>query len=291
MVLEGQKAPDHNTINRFRKRLTNIIEDLFYQLVSLLGELNEIEYKHIFIDGTKLEANANKYSFVWKKSTRKFEARMQEKIVKHIAALNNQYGTDFKHESPITVTYLNEILRFLNKEQQLLGIIFVYGKGKRKTSLQRHIEAFNAYLKKQEKYDKYNATFDGRNSFSKTDADATFMHMKDDHMRNSQLKPGNNIQIGVEGEYVVGMDIFSERSDQLTLIPFLDNLSEKLPKTYENIIADAGYESEENYKYLDEHKQRTYIKPSNYEKSKKRNYRQKIGLRENMDYNQEKDTY
>ena len=94
------------------------------------------------------------------------------------------------------------------------------------------------------------------------------MHMKDDHMKNAQLKPGYNIQIGVEGEYIAGVDIFSERSDQLTFIPFLDKLGESLPAKYENIIADAGYESEENYVYLEENNQKSFIKPQNYENTK-----------------------
>jgi hypothetical protein len=69
------------------------------------------------------------------------------------------------------------------------------------------------------------------------------MHMKENHMRNSQLKPGYNVQIGVEAEYVVGIDISSERSDQVTLIPFLEKLDESLPEKYTNVVADGGYES------------------------------------------------
>ena len=133
---------------------------------------------------------------------------------------------------------------------------FVYGKGKRKSKLQKYYESIQEFIEKQIKYDNYNSIFDGRNSFSKTDKDATFMHMKDDHMQNGQLKPGYNIQIGVEGEYIVGIDISSERSDQLTFIPFLDKLEKDLPKKFENVIADAGYESEENYMYLSKHNQK-----------------------------------
>ena len=139
--------------------------------------------------------------------------------------------------------------------------------------------------------DLFNSIFNGRNSFSKTDIDATFMHMKDDHMKNAQLKPGYNIQIGVEGEYIVGVDISSERSDQLTFIPFLDKLGESLPAKYENIIADAGYESEENYVYLEENNQKSFIKPQNYENTKSKKFKNNIGKRENMIYNKIADTY
>ena len=110
-------------------------------------------------------------------------------------------------------------------------------------------------------------------------------------MQNGQLKPGYNIQIGVEGEYIVGVDVSSERSDQLTLIPFLDKLEKDLPKKFENVIADAGYESEENYMYLSKHNQKSYIKPQNYEKSKSKKFKEDISKRENMAYNIEEDYY
>ncbi|MBU5428287.1 transposase [Tissierella pigra] len=165
------------------------------------------------------------------------------------------------------------------------------GKGKRKTEIQRIVESIEEYIEKQNKYDEYNATFDGRNSFSKIDKDATFMHMKEDHMRNSQLKPGYNMQIGVEGEYIVGVDISSERSDQLTFIPFLEKLNENLAEKYENVVADAGYESEENYVYLDNSEQNSFIKPQSYETMKKSSFKSNISKRENMEYNSEKDEY
>ena len=117
------------------------------------------------------------------------------------------------------------------------------------------------------------------------------MHMKEDHMKNGQLKPGYNIQIGVEGEYIVGVDISSERADQLTFIPFLDKLEKDLPEKFKNVIADAGYESEENYKYLSEHNQNPYIKPQNYKKSKSKKFKNDISKRENMIYNSEDDYY
>ena len=151
-----------------------------------------------------------------------------------------------------------KLMKFTNEEA---GLDFVYGKGKRKSKLQKYTEVINDFIEKQSKYDEYNKIFNGRNSFSKTDHDATFMHMKEDHMKNGQLKPAYNVQIGVEGEYIVGIDISSERSDQLTFIPFLDKLEKNLNKKYKSITADAGYESEENYTYLENNNQKAFIKP------------------------------
>lgn len=117
------------------------------------------------------------------------------------------------------------------------------------------------------------------------------MHMKDDHMRNAQLKPGYNIQIGVEGGYIAGIDLSSERSDSLTLIPFLEKLQKNFRERFKNIIADAGYESEENYLYLEQHGQTACIKPMIYEQWKKKSFSELINKRENMEYDQDKDEY
>ncbi|GBG57488.1 transposase [Sporomusaceae bacterium FL31] len=115
--------------------------------------------------------------------------------------------------------------------------------------------------------------------------------MKDDHMRNAQLKPAYNVQIGVESEYVTGVGIFQDRNDIATLIPFLNNLEAKIKARYQNIIADSGYESEENYLYLEEKKQNYYIKPQTYEQWKKKSFKKDISKRENMFYNEEIDEY
>ncbi|SFU61115.1 hypothetical protein SAMN04487886_107416 [Clostridium sp. DSM 8431] len=97
------------------------------------------------------------------------------------------------------------------------------------------MESLEEYIEKQSKYDGYNDIFNGRNSFSKTHNYATFMHLKEDHMKNGQLKPAYNIQIGVQSEYIVGVDVSSERSDQLTFIPFLDRLDSNLPERYKSV--------------------------------------------------------
>lgn len=130
-----------------------------------------------------------------------------------------------------------------------------------------------------------------RNSLSKTDTDATFMRMKEDYMKNGQLKPGYNIQIGVESEYIVGVGSYSDRSDVNTLPSFLDKIQLATGKTYSNVIADSGYESEENYEYLKKHRQTAYIKPTNYEISKTRKYKNNVFRAENMIYNKENDAF
>ena len=280
-LLNGEKAPNHFEIARFRsKRLSKCKDEIFYQLVSKLAELEEIKFEHLFVDGTKIEANANKYSFVWKKSTNKYEARLLEKLEKI------HFELCFKYM--VNCETAEELLEELKAK---VTFSFVHGRGKRKTELQRDIEQLTELVTRKKKYEKYQATFDGRNSFSKTDPDATFMHLKEDHMRNAQLKPAYNLQLAVEGEYITGLDISSERSDQLTLIPLLEKMENNLNNRYQDVTADAGYESEENYTYFENKGQKCYIKPQNYERSKTRKFKNNMALRENMEYDENYDEY
>lgn len=289
MYLLGREgAPDHSTIARFRsERLKGAIEELFCQLVELLKQNGEISCENLFIDGTKLEANAGRYTFVWKKSVGKHEVKMQEKMKEELPKLSKELGLRFWCGEKIRAKDLKKLRKQLKALQAKKGIKFVYGRGTHKTKLQKAIELVEGYLIRQKRYDDYNHSFGDRNSFSKTDRDATFMRMKEDHMKNGQLKPAYNAVIGVDSEYIVGALISQERSDSKTLIPFI----QKFGQNYRNIMADAGFEGEENYTYLEKHGQLAFIKPSNYEQSKLKKYKSDIGKRENMTYDAEMDSY
>lgn len=291
-LLAGQKAPDHSTIARFRTGfLADACEALFYQMVRRLSQAGELSQETVFIDGTKLEACANKYTFVWKKSVGKWEEKMLHKVQETVQLLNQEYLQSFKTQPETRTQDLQEICRFLEETCRQQNTVFVYGRGKRKSTNQRYLELFRRFLERQTVYDWHTASFQGRNNYSKTDPDATFMHMKDDHMRNAQLKPGYNVQIGVDSEYVVAVDIFQDRNDVWTLVPFLKTMEEKLGFRYPSVTADSGYESEEAYNFLRENKQKPYIKPQTYEKWKKRSFKKDISKRENMRYNEDTDIY
>lgn len=289
-LLQGIKAPDHNTIDRFRReRLSRCLDDLFAQFVEKLYEWDEIAFENLYIDGTKIEANANKYSFVWKKAIERNFEKQTVKIRALFSAIDAEYGTAFCSKDDAA---LNDAASFLLKQKEALDVEFVSGTGKRKGSLQKLTEECLAILEKKEYYEKCKSVFGGRNSFSKTDNDATFMHMKDDHMRNAQLKPGYNMQIGVEAGYVVHCQAFQNRNDVGTLKPFLERWKELHPKSFfQNVIADSGYESEENYSYLTCEAKNIFIKPLTYEQWKKRSFKKLISKRENMTYEAEADTY
>ena len=291
-LLAGQKAPDHSTIARFRTGfLLEACEDLFYQMVRRLAAMGELSKETVFIDGTKLEACANKYTFVWKKSVGKWEEKMFSKVETAITLINQEYMKNFTITKESRTADLQRIMEFLDHYCHENQICFVHGKGRRKSIHQRYHELFRRFLDRQLLYDLHNSRFGDRNSYSKTDVDATFMHMKDDHMRNAQLKPGYNVQIGVDSEYIVAADIFSDRNDVWTLVPFLKTMEKKLGFKYPSVTTDSGYESEEGYEFLKENGQVPYIKPQTYEKWKRRSFKKDISKRENMAYDEEKDHY
>ena len=289
-LLEGAKAPDHNTIARFRsERLKDIIDNLFNQVVLLLKDYGELSCENLFVDGTKIEANANKYSFVWKKTILKNQAKLQDKMHKELPALLDKYGFKMYLAEDIKAKRLKKFIDKLNKIKST--VVFVSGIGKRKTDFQRDYELLFDWYEREKKYEYYLRRMKDRNSLSKTDESATFMHLKEDHMRNSQLKPAYNVQIAVDAEYIVATEIFNDRTDVNTFVPFMEKIKKQLGFKYMYPTADAGYESEENYTYFENNGQKPCIKPANYEQTKTRKYRNDIGRAENMQYDENTDTY
>ena len=291
-LLAGQKAPDHSTIARFRTGfLANACEDLFYQMVRKLASMKELSMETVFIDGTKLEACANKYTFVWKKAVTKSLAKLLDKLASFVAECEECYGLRIVYNNQVQMRHVKKLRKKLYALKEAESITFVHGPGKRKSPLQKSIETLEGYLDKLKEYTQKIHNCGNRNSYSKTDHDATFMRMKEDAMGNGQLKAGYNLQHGVDSEYITWLTIGPQPTDTTTLIPFLKKMEEHLAFKYKKIVADAGYESEENYLYLDGNDQLSFIKPANYEISKTRRYRNDIGRVENMDYDEEQDCY
>lgn len=291
-LLEGKPVPDHATFARFRSiHFAPCARHILAEMSNLLYALGEISGQTIFIDGTKIEACANKYTFVWKKAVTKNQKKLLIKIADFIAECEQFYGIRIVHGDTVKMKHVKRLRRKLYALKKEEGIEFVHGTGKRKSPLQKNIETLEGYLERLKGYAKKLYICGTRNSFSKTDHDATFMRMKEDAMGNGQLKPAFNLQHGVDSEYITWPTIGPQPTDTTTLIPFLKEAEEYLSFKYKKIIADAGYESEENYAYLDKNQQLAFIKPSNYEKSKTRKYKNDIGRIENMDYDEASDAY
>ena len=280
-LLQGERVPDHTSFARFRSgKARQAIEDLFYQFVKRLAAEQEIEYEDVFIDGTKIESMANRYTFVWRKSVDRQLTRVKEKA----RELFYRYGGKGK----LTTGKLRSLAASLVPE----GGEMVHGTGRRKPLWQRQYEEIDQLLERWKKYEaQLFETGCRRNSLSKTDKDATFMRMKEDHMGNGQLKPAYNVQLAVNSEYITGVAAFPNCTDSGTLVPFLNHIQRMQGRSYRDIVADAGYESVGNYLYLQAHGQNCYIKPTNYEVRKTKKYRQQIWRMENMEYLEQEDCF
>jgi len=292
-LLAGEPIPDHSTINRFRKeRLGETMKELFIQFIKKLCELGEVKFENVFIDGTKLESVANRYTFVWRKVIEKNEAKMLLKVQELAKEIAKLYFVEMAVSKDTINKDMKRMEVFLKRKKSEEHVEFVRGKGKSKSNLQKLTEELNSYQKRQKRYDESNRRFKGRNSYSKTDIDATFMRMKDDHMKNGQLKPAYNAQLAVEAEYVIGAKLFPNPTDTTTLLPMLKYMYKSYAEMkIKRLTVDAGYESEENYEYLNKMGIECYVKPQTYEQQKKRSFKNIIGKRENMAYNAETDEY
>ena len=291
-LLEGAHKPDHSCVARFRScHFAPVAKTIMSRLTLLLADCGEISFENLFIDGTKIESAANKYTFVWKKAVDKNMKKMIDKIPGFVQKAEDDFGIHLIYDGTIQLHHLKKLRKKLKKVQKEEEIVFVSGQGKHKTLLQKTIEKLDEYLERFKKYIKQLHLCGDRNSYSKTDIDATFMRMKEDYMKNGQLKPAYNVQFGVDSEYVVWVMAGPQPTDTPTLIPFLNEVRNCLNHKYEKIIADPGYESEENYIYLEKNGQLAFIKPANYEISKTRKYRTDISKKENMIYQREDDYY
>ena len=291
-LLEGTPAPDHATIARFISlHFSECSKEILAGMSEALYAMGELSGKSIFIDGTKIESVANKYTFVWKKAVTKSQAKLLEKIERFTAECEDLYGIRIVYNDKIDIGTLKRLRKELMKIGDEEGIVFVKGAGHRKSRLQKTVEELDEYMRRLSDYKEKLETLGTRNSCSKTDPDATFMRMKEDAMRNGQLKPAYNIQHGVDSEYITWVDISAHPTDTRTLIPLLKDMEKHLSFKYTEIVADAGYESEENYAFLEGNGQLSFIKPTNYEISKTRRYRKDISRAENMAYDKERDLY
>ncbi|AJA46356.1 transposase [Clostridium pasteurianum DSM 525 = ATCC 6013] len=291
-LLEGSPVPDHSTFARFRSiHLSQCAETIMAEMTNFLYEIGEILGDAIFIDGTKIEACANKYTFVWKKAVSKNLERLLYKLADFVAECEELYGLKLVYENRVKIKHVKKLRKKLYALKQEENIEFVHGCGKRKTPIQRSIEKLEEYLNKLKEYTQKIHICGKRNSYSKTDKDATFMRMKEDAMKNGQLKPAYNVQHGVDSEYIVWLTVGDQPADTTTLIPFLKSMENFLHFRYLKITTDSGYESEENYVYTKENGQLSYIKPANYEIAKTRKYKDDISRIENMDYDEFGDYY
>ncbi|MCH3950253.1 MAG: IS1182 family transposase [Acidaminococcus sp.] len=291
-LLDGKKAPDNATIARFCSlHLKPCIKELMIQMDKWLLARGFITLDSLFIDGTKIESVANKYKFVWKNRILGSQNKLIEKLEQLVPEIEERFGIKVCYGNTFHIRHLKKLLKKLLVIKRAEGIEFVHGCGKRKTILQKYYEILANYLKRLKVYTKQLHICGERNSFAKTDPDATFMRMKEDAMLNGTLKPGYNVQYANNSGFTLFADVSAHPTDMRTLIPFLEGFEAHFGQKFANIVADAGYESEENLVWLKKNQYTSYIKPNNYERSKRKKYKNDIGKAENMTYLPEQDMY
>lgn len=287
MWLSGNSTPDFRTINDFRgKRLKTQIHGLFAEVVKLLQELNLVSLDMQYIDGTKIESAANRYTFVWRKSTEKHKAKLEEKIKTVLQEIDSHIKTDAKENTSelpqnIDTALLKEKLSELNTKL----------KQSPKTIAKQLETLQNEHLPRLEKYEKQLEILGDRNSYSKTDTDASFMRLKDDHMQNGQLKPAYNAQISSEEQFITHYSIHQTAGDTTTLESHLNGFEEAYNQQSKDVVTDAGYGSEENYEMLEAKGIDAYVKYNYFHKEQKRSIKNNPFLSQNLFYNKEKDFY
>lgn len=305
MWLAQGYEPSYRTINRFRiqPEVKDLIRQCFVQFRCQLVKEKLIDQEAIFIDGTKIEANANKFTFVWKKSIEKYHQGLIEKSNEHYnELLEKEIIPEIERESEEQLS-LGELAQMVQKVED---IVTEYDK-KIETSSDvserkalRNERKYPKWVRKQlidfmlrkQKYQRDFEIFGTRNSYSKTDHDATFMRMKDDYMKNGQLKAGYNVQIATEGQYALAYSLFPNPTDTRTLIPFLDEIEQHYFELPKHIVADAGYGSEQNYDdILSNRKREALITYNMYLKEQKKKYKQNEFNQANWQYDKENDAY
>jgi transposase len=289
MWLSGMSYPDHNTINRFRSdRLKGVLKEVFSQVVLLLVEKGTITLKAAYLDGTKIEANANRYTFVWGRSITKSKERIKKQLDELWAYAESVAREELENNEPDSFEKIDQksVLRTIESIDKALK-----GKQVDKKVKQKLDYARKNWPENLKKYEQQEKTLGNRNSYSKTDPDATFMRMKEDHMLNGQLKPGYNWQISTENQYILGYTIHQTANDTTTLQTHMESLKESLGKMPDTLVADAGYGSEENYEYLEKNDVDAYVKYNYFHKEQSKKWKTDPYRIENLHYNEEEDYY
>lgn len=287
MWLSGDSCPDFRTINRFRgEHLKEHIKELFTEIVLLLNKLGYISLDVQYIDGTKLESASNRYTFVWRGSVEKHKEKLETKI-RSVLSLVDEHIEQDKQESgakelpAINSDLLKEKVKELNARLDKMTKI----EAKQVKQLQ------DDYLPRLQKYEGQLQKLGKRNSYSKTDESATFMRMKDDHMKNGQLKPAYNIQIATEEQFITNLGIYQRAGDTATLPSFVEDFEQSYHKQSKTVVADAGYGSEQNYEFMENNHIEAYVKYNYFHKEQKRAWNKNAFAVQNLFYNKDKDFF
>jgi transposase len=288
MWLSGMQTPDHNTINRFRsERLKEVVKKIFAEVVTMLVESGHVSLKEVYTDGTKIEAQANRYTFVWGNAIKTNKAKMETALKELWTYAESMAAEELKDQTPTTFAPINaeHVKHTIEKIDEALKDKPIPRKAKQKLDYAK--KNFADRVTKYQAQEKILAT---RNSYSKTDPDATFMRMKEDHMRNGQLKAAYNVQLSTCDQYILCYSLHQNPTDTLTLSSHLEKFNELHHTLPQTLTADAGYGSQENYSLLEEKNIESFVK-YNYFDREQHQPNENPFHPENLFYNIEQDAF
>lgn len=270
--LAGGEKPDYITINRFRNRVKDEVGKLFTQIVLLLAGKGFVSLDVEYVDGTKIESKTNKYTFVWRKTVERNRGRLQEKLRVQLEQVDEsaaQENASEKEQIEFTPEMLTDIIGELKESLEEKPAPSTKEEKAARREKARQVRTLEKHQDKHAEYDNHLPVLGGRNSYSKTDPDATFMRMKEDAMKNGQTKPEYNLQIGTENQFIVDYALFPNPTDTLTMIPFLHGTL--WPRPIQR-SANSGYGSEENYRFMDENDIGAFVKYNYFHKEHRPRY-------------------
>lgn len=300
MWLSGMQQPDHNTLNRFRNsQLKQTVKEVFTHVLSLLVKQGYVRLEEYYLDGTKMESVAGRYSFVWAKNVERYKGGLLDKIAQIIEQIElaNQSVESVLENSDNPKQEIRTISDSVALEKKIeeLNKKLAGQKGENKQMVRQIRKLENEKLPKLQSYEKQEEILGGRSSYSKTDEDATFMRTKDDHLKNGQLRPCYNIQMGTENQFIINYTLHQTPSDMAS---FIDHMNDTLVvldniegPSIKRICADAGYGSEQNYEFLEQNDIESFVKYPGYYKERKGKYKKEPFHPRNLHYNVEEDYY
>ena len=279
MFLMREERPSHNAFARFmRDHLTADIDTIYFDITQNIISMMNVSPSVQYIDGTKFEAYANRYTFVYKKRIINNRKKLFAKITSSINELNGQYGYDYPATGRYCAQEIGYIAQYLMEAIVQTKTAVAYGKGCRKTKLQRSYDVFTGYYSKLLEYEYWlDVIGEQRNSCSKTDHDATMGALKIDYYCNTGLsRPCYNAQIAVSDGIIVNADLYQFMADTSTFIPFMDRFNEHYGYYPVFPVADAGYGSYTNYWYALEHDMQFVMKYGYYAKKSETRFKKNI---------------
>lgn len=292
MWLSGREKPDFITINRFRNRVKDEINEVFTQIVLLLSAKGFISLDVEYIDGTKIESKANRYTFVWRKTVERNRERLMKKIKVLLSQIDDvivQDKTSDMETVSFTPSMLTELADELRSTFEQTSEPSTKEEKAAARERRRQLKELEAHRDKLQEYDNHMKTLDGRNSYSKSDPDATFMRMKGDATRNGQTKPGYNLQISTERQFITDFALYPNPTDTLTMIPFLESFAARYGRRAGTVVADSGYGSEENYRYMSENEMTAYVKYNHFHREQRPRFKPDPFKAETFYYNADGD--